>query len=105
MAAAQRHAQQNLLASSADVQPNRTLPTSRLACWLAGQLKSAGHVVQIVTSARLPEWDNWVTIVASTTLPQQQGPSHQQLRLRVPRVDAYFTGTGGQAGCAPGSSS
>ncbi len=50
--------------------------------------------VQVITSARLPSWDQFVTIIASTTVPQQGGEAYQRLRLRVPRVDAYFTGTG-----------
>ena len=34
-----------------------------------------------------------MALIASTTLPQQPGKP-PQFRIRVPRVDAYFTGTG-----------
>lgn len=51
---------------------------------------------QVITSSDLPGWQDHVTILASTTLPQAGG-GPQRLRLRVPRVHAYFTGTGGAA--------
>jgi hypothetical protein len=34
-----------------------------------------------------------MSVIASTTLPQEGG-SWPALQLRIPRVDAYFTGTG-----------
>lgn len=60
--------------------------------------------VQVITSSDLPGWQDHVTILASTTLPQAGG-SPQRLRLRVPRVHAYFTGTGECAGCTGGFAS
>jgi hypothetical protein len=41
----------------------------------------------------LQGWEEHVTLLASTTR-RQAGGGAQQLRLRVPRVHAYFTGTG-----------
>lgn len=52
---------------------------------------------QVITSSDLPGWQDHVTVLASTTLPQAGG-GPQRLRLRVPRVHAYFTGTGGLEG-------
>lgn len=48
---------------------------------------------QVITSSALPGWEDHVTLLASTTLPQAGG-APQQLRMRLPRVHAYFTGTG-----------
>ncbi|KAI7837973.1 hypothetical protein COHA_008276 [Chlorella ohadii] len=57
------------------------------------QLHQRGPPTVVITSSDLPGWQDHVTILASTTLPQAGG-SPQRLRLRVPRVHAYFTGTG-----------
>ena len=54
---------------------------------------------QVITSSALPGWEDYVTLLASTTQPQAGGGG-QQLRLRVPRVHAYFTGTGGWVAAA-----
>ncbi|KAL4448371.1 hypothetical protein ABPG75_005590 [Micractinium tetrahymenae] len=50
------------------------------------------HTV-VITSSALPGWEDHVTLLASTTLPQKGG-APRRLRMRVPRVHAYFTGTG-----------
>lgn len=49
----------------------------------------------------MPGYPDHVTLLASTTQPQRGGgPARLRLRLRVPRVRAYFTGTGARlAGC------
>ncbi|PRW45098.1 ammonium transporter [Chlorella sorokiniana] len=57
------------------------------------QLHQRGPHTVVITSSDLPGWQDHVTILASTTLPQAGG-APQRLRLRVPRVHAYFTGTG-----------
>ncbi|GAB4817197.1 hypothetical protein N2152v2_004243 [Parachlorella kessleri] len=57
-------------------------------------LQKRGPHTVIITSAALPGWEHYVTVIASTTVAQHAGQRYQQLRLRVPRVDAYFTGTG-----------
>lgn len=49
------------------------------------------HTV-IITSLNLSESPGWVTLLASTTRDQDNGCN--AIKLRVPRVDAYFTGTG-----------
>lgn len=36
----------------------------------------------------------YVTLLASTTRPQARGPAAQRLVLHIPRIHAYFTGTG-----------
>lgn len=56
-------------------------------------LHTRGPHTVVITSCHLPGWDDYVTVLASTTQPQIEGGA-QQLRLRVPRVHAYFTGTG-----------
>ena len=66
-------------------------------------LHSRGPHTVILTSLDLPGWRDSVTVLASTTLPQAAG-SAAGLRLRVPRVHAYFTGTGvGFSGLHSGS--
>jgi pyridoxine kinase len=57
-------------------------------------LHSHGPHTVIITSMDLPGWEQDITILGSTTLPQQPA-SAKQLRVRVPKVKAYFTGTGG----------
>lgn len=52
---------------------------------------------QVLTSFRPPVPDGRMSLIASSTLPQEPG-SWPALELRIPHVDAYFTGTGaGQA--------
>lgn len=53
----------------------------------------------MITSLEMAGWEEHVTIYASTTAPQREG-SAQRLRLRVPRIPAYFTGTGAGSGGA-----
>jgi hypothetical protein len=36
-----------------------------------------------------------ITLLASTTKTQSRGPAYQRISLRIPKIDAYFTGTGG----------
>ena len=65
-------------------------------CQPAGQLASHSVLLpaaQVVSSLQVEGDVGHVTIVASTRLPQRAGGG-QRLRLRVPRIDAYFTGTG-----------
>ena len=58
-------------------------------------LHSKGPSTVIISSLDLPGSSDWVTIIASTIDAQQQeSSSFQTLKLRVPRIDAYFTGTG-----------
>jgi pyridoxine kinase len=47
--------------------------------------------LQVVTSLKVTEEDS-ITVLCSTTSPQSNGPA--QFRIRVPRMDAAFTGTG-----------
>lgn len=56
---------------------------------------------QVITSSDLPGWRDHVTVLASTT-QLQAGGGPQRLRLRVPRVHAYFTGTGALRGVCVG---
>lgn len=56
-------------------------------------LHARGPHTVVITSSALPGWEDHVTLLASTTLPQAGG-APQQLRMRLPRVHAYFTGTG-----------
>lgn len=56
-------------------------------------LHARGPATVVITSLALPGAEEFVTILASTTAPQQGG-GPQRLRMRVPRVHAYFTGTG-----------
>lgn len=56
---------------------------------------------QVITSLEMAGWEEHVTIYASTTLPQRDRVA-KRLRLRVPRVQAYFTGTGAGAAGAGG---
>jgi len=52
------------------------------------------RALQVITSFRPPgPGDGHLSVIASTTLPQERG-SWPALQLRLPRVDAYFTGTG-----------
>lgn len=50
--------------------------------------------VQIITSMTLESEPGAVLLIASTKQPQAQGPQAQRLTLRIPRIDAYYTGTG-----------
>ena len=50
--------------------------------------------MQVITSMNLVSEPGSVVLLASTTLPQARGPAFQQLSLAIPRIDAYFTGTG-----------
>jgi len=45
----------------------------------------------------LPQDMHHVTLLASTTQPQAAGRDFQRLALRIPKIDAYFTGTGAPA--------
>ena len=49
--------------------------------------------VQVITSASFPGSSGERMVIASTTLPQAAG-SWPALKLRIPHVDGYFTGTG-----------
>jgi hypothetical protein len=49
---------------------------------------------QIITSMHLPQETQFVTLLASTTQAQTAGARFQRLALRIPKIDAYFTGTG-----------
>ena len=57
------------------------------------EMHACGPHTVIITSAALPGAAEFVSILASTTRAQAGG-GPQTLKLRVPRVDAYFTGTG-----------
>lgn len=46
------------------------------------------------TSSSSSSSSNFITLLASTTLPQTAGPAAQRLLLRIPRIHAYYTGTG-----------
>ncbi|EFN56196.1 hypothetical protein CHLNCDRAFT_56126 [Chlorella variabilis] len=56
-------------------------------------LHARGPHTVVITSSALPGWEEHVTILASTAQAQRGGGA-RQLRMRVPRVHAYFTGTG-----------
>lgn len=56
-------------------------------------LHARGPHTVVITSSDLPGHASSVTVVASTTRAQEAG-APQRLRLRVPRLQAYFTGTG-----------
>jgi len=50
-------------------------------------------VLQVMTSFHPEGVDDHLFVIASTTVPQADGlPS--RLRLKIPRSNAYFTGTG-----------
>jgi hypothetical protein len=42
----------------------------------------------------LPSDSDHITLLASTTLDQVRGTDYQQLVLVIPRIKAYFNGTG-----------
>ncbi len=49
--------------------------------------------VQVITSFHPEGAEDHLLVIASTTLPQEEGmPS--TLRVQIPRSKAYFTGTG-----------
>ena len=56
---------------------------------------------QVITSMNLVSEPGSVVLLASTTLPQARGPAFQQLSLAIPRIDAYFTGTGANTAWLP----
>ncbi|KAK9845799.1 hypothetical protein WJX81_002662 [Elliptochloris bilobata] len=56
-------------------------------------LHERGPATVVITSVSLPSARGETLLVASTSLPQADG-SWQALKLRIPRVDGYFTGTG-----------
>lgn len=70
--------------------PVRTEAEALAACCA---LHDRGPHTVVVSSLQVEGDVGHVTIVASTRLPQRAGGG-QRLRLRVPRIDAYFTGTG-----------
>ena len=49
---------------------------------------------QVITSMNLPDETDHVVLLASTMQPQERGHQFQRLALRIPKIDAYFTGTG-----------
>ncbi|GAX75383.1 hypothetical protein CEUSTIGMA_g2827.t1 [Chlamydomonas eustigma] len=51
------------------------------------------HTV-VITSMTLASEPGTVTLLASTSISQDRGPSYQQVSLTIPRINAYFTGTG-----------
>ena len=51
--------------------------------------------LQVITSASFSSSSSERVVVASTTLPQASG-SWPALKLRIPHVDGYFTGTGAE---------
>lgn len=54
---------------------------------------------QVITSMSLPCEPDFIVLVASTTLPQAPGGRLQGARrmsMRIRRINAYFTGTGGR---------
>ena len=54
----------------------------------------AEHIaVQVLTSFSVADDADSLWLIASTRLPQRQG-SWPSLKLRIPRLDASFTGTG-----------
>uniref|UniRef100_A0A7S3QUY8 pyridoxal kinase n=1 Tax=Dunaliella tertiolecta TaxID=3047 RepID=A0A7S3QUY8_DUNTE len=57
-------------------------------------LHAQGPHTVIITSMQLPEDTHHVTLLASTTQEQSAGEQFQRLALRIPKIDAYFTGTG-----------
>ncbi|KAG1671810.1 hypothetical protein FOA52_000187 [Chlamydomonas sp. UWO 241] len=61
------------------------------ACQL---LHDKGPHTVIITSANLPGREDTILLLASTTRPQAKGTNMQQLVLEVPKIHAYFTGTG-----------
>lgn len=63
---------------------------------VCAHLQAQGPHTVIITSLALAGAEESVTIIASTTRPQTNGSSNV-LKLCVPRVHAYFTGTGKSA--------
>jgi hypothetical protein len=51
--------------------------------------------MQVITSFAPEGVTDELLLVASSVLPQEPS-SFSRLRIRIPRVDAYFTGTGQQ---------
>ena len=80
----------------AELLTGRGIASEADALAACAQLHALGPHTLVITSLRLEGWEEHVTVIASTTLPQRGGPDAQALRLRVPRVHAYFTGTGGR---------
>ena len=56
-------------------------------------LHQRGPHTVVITSAAVPSRESEITIIASTT-EDQHPDSAKRLVMRVPRVKAYFTGTG-----------
>lgn len=50
--------------------------------------------MQVVTSLALADEPGSIQLVASTTQPQAGGAAAQRLAITIPRIPAYFTGTG-----------
>ena len=49
---------------------------------------------QVITSMSLPSDLDHIVLLASSTLPQARGAAYQRVTLVIPRIKAYFTGTG-----------
>mmetsp|Transcript_8791 Transcript_8791/g.18788 ORF Transcript_8791/g.18788 Transcript_8791/m.18788 type:complete len:222 (-) Transcript_8791:204-869(-) len=60
----------------------------------AAKLHERGPHTVIITSMLLADRPDEVLLLASTTRPQAGGPEQQQLVMSIPRINAYFTGTG-----------
>mmetsp|Transcript_16356 Transcript_16356/g.28042 ORF Transcript_16356/g.28042 Transcript_16356/m.28042 type:complete len:336 (+) Transcript_16356:1-1008(+) len=75
----------------AECGPISCLKEGLAACDTLHQL--GPHTV-VITSISLPGDTAYITLLASTTQPQLAGPAAQKLSLRIPRIPAYFTGTG-----------
>lgn len=63
------------------------------AAEVCNALHNFGPHTVVLTSTLLPGTENEVTVIASTNQVQDED-SPQKLVLRIPRVHAYFTGTG-----------
>lgn len=55
--------------------------------------------LQIITSMNLQQEPGHVVLLASTRQPQDAGPRWQRLALKIPKINAYFTGTGACCVC------
>lgn len=54
---------------------------------------------QVITSADFAGAADTILLLASTTLAQAKGGDAQQMVLSIPKIHAYFTGTGTHSLC------